>query len=220
MPKKIVLIAGVVVLLISGVVAFMLLGKSSKTTDKTAIGQELSAPAESTTKSSLKGLVAAGKNVTCTFKYEADNNATDGTVYVAGEKVRSDFAVKTPDGKNMESHMIQDADYNYFWSSAMPTGTKMKISDTAQASPSPSSDAQTTDLNREMDMKCSAWSVDDSKFAVPANIKFMEISAPALKTQPQSNSTDTQVPAGSICDQIQDPAGKAECLKSLGGSGY
>lgn len=198
----------------------MQFGKSSsKPSTDVAVTQEKSDSGESTTKGTIQSLLAAGKNVSCTYNTSVDKNVTNGTIYVANKKMRGDFTVKAADVKEMESHMIQDGEFSYFWSTSTPMGTKMKISELPKVSPFPGAQTQTADLNREVDMKCSSWSTDDSKFTPPTAVKFTDITdmmkiqtTPAPKTGGNSSV--------SPCDQITDPAAKASCVKAITGGGY
>lgn len=226
MPKKNLLIAGaVVVLLIIGVVGFMLMKKPS-----TNSASEMTTPKDtaqgaggvSTTKESIRSLFSAGKNVTCTFTYA--DNSTSGTIYVADKKIRSDFTIKDASGKMTESHMIQDGDTGYFWTGTQ--GTKMKIDTSVKASPAAGSAQQGADLDKQQDMKCSSWSIDGSKFTVPTDVKFMDVSGFTGQTQTQTQTqTNTSAPSNSsvvksACETITDPANKAACLNAAGSGGY
>lgn len=205
MPKQTLLIAGgVIALIIVGAGGFFLLNKSSQAPQESTTAQETKTE-ESTTKGSIKNLLAAGKNQTCTVKYPAGEQMGEGTVYVSGKNLRGDFTI-TSEGKTIDSHMIQDETYMYSWSSLSPQGIKMKIAELEKVQASPT--AESVDLDREVDINCSSWSVDSGKFTPPSNVNFTETNL----TPPQTQQIDK-----SVCDQITDPQTKASCLQSLGG---
>ena len=206
MPKQTLLIAGgVIVVIIIGTAGFFLLKKPVQTPQESTTTQQTQ-PEESQTKGSIKNLLAAGKNQTCTVKYPAGEQTGEGTVYVSEKNLRGDFTM-TFEEKTIDSHMIQDETYMYSWSSLSPQGVKMKIAELEKVQASPTTES--VDLDQEIDVNCSSWSVDSSKFTLPANVNFVE-----TRTTP----TQTQQLDKSVCDQITDPQSKASCLQSLGGN--
>lgn len=163
-------------------------------------------------KGSIASLLTAGKNVTCSMQYPDGNGS--GTVYVTGKKMRGEFTVKTDASKEYQSSMIQDGEYAYMWSDADKKGTKFKVSGIPTPSPATAAKSEAVDINQEVDLKCSTWSVDPSKFIVPADVEFTDLSAIMEKVQEQSGAMkDTQK---SACDSIADPEQKAACQSALG----
>ena len=206
MPKQTLLIAGgVIVVIIIGTAGFFLLKKPVQTPQESTTTQQTQ-PEESQTKGSIKNLLAAGKNQTCTIKYPAGEQTADGTVFVSGKNFRGDFTM-TSEEKTIDSHMIQDEAYMYSWSSLTSQGIKIKIAELEKLQASTATES--ADLNQESDMTGSAWSFDNSKFTPPADINFVETGTIPSQTQKLDPS---------ICDQITDPQAKASCLQSLGGN--
>ncbi|MBI2031462.1 MAG: hypothetical protein HYT08_02495 [Candidatus Levybacteria bacterium] len=218
MSKQIGIIIGIIVLvLIGGAVAYTQLNKSSQAPQQpTTVGEEKTQSSESMNKGSFKSLLGMGQTVTCNVSYSVDQMESKGTVYVAGKKMRGDFTVKTADSQAMDSHMITDEMYMYSWSSANSQGVKFKIDEALQITPSPGAQSQTAQLDQEVDYKCSSWTVDNSKFTPPSNIKFTDMSSMMnqMKTQPSGATQNNQ---SAICDQIEDPTAKASCLKAVSG---
>src|SRR3972149_11176461 len=106
MPKQTLLIAGAIVaVIIIGAAGFFLLKKPAQTPQESTAVQQTQ-PEESQAKGSIKNLLAAGKNQTCTIKYPAGEQIGEGTVYVSGKNLRGDFTM-TSEGKTIDSHMIQ-----------------------------------------------------------------------------------------------------------------
>ena len=206
MPKQTLLIAGAIVaVVIIAAAGFFLFKKPTQTPQESTITQPTQLE-ESQTKGSIKNLLAAGKNQTCTIKYPVGEQMGEGTVYVSGKNLRGDFTM-TSAGKTFDSHMIQDETYMYSWSSLSPQGVKMKIAELEKVQASPT--AESVDLNQEVDVNCSSWSVDSGKFTPPADVNFMETGTTPAQTQQLDKS---------VCDQITDPQAKASCLQSLGGN--
>ena len=206
MPKQTLLIAGAIVaVIIIGAAGFFLLKKPAQTPQESTTTQQTQ-PEESQTKGSIKNLLASGKNETCTVKYPVGEQMGEGTVYVSGKNLRGDFTM-TSEGKTFDSHMIQDETFIYSWLSLSPQGAKMKIAELEKVQASPTTES--VDLDQEVDINCSSWSVDSSKFTPPADVNFMETGTTPTQTQKLDKS---------ICDQITEPQAKASCLQSLGGN--
>ena len=212
MSKQLGVIVGILVALgIVGAVAFMQISKApSQSPSPGANTQEKSEATDSANRGSIESLIKAGKDVRCDITYLDDSG--NGVVYTADGKVRGDFNTKADEGTQTESHMIQDGEFGYIWSGNQ--GTKIKV-DTTEASPTTGNQQQDTDLNKEVDLKCSAWSKDDSKFVPPSDVTFTDLSN-VVPPQNQQQQTDGSTQnSGSYCDQITDPAAKAACLNAL-----
>lgn len=212
---KTAIIIGAVVLLLA-IVAFGVFMMKSKTTspEEKAEGSMkpgVLAPVEETSSTdSIASLLTQDKNITCTINFA--QNGGSGSVYVASKKMRGDFITKAAD-KTVESHMISDGTYSYFWTGTM--GTKMSIDAATKAVGTPAPGAQNqTDLNKKVDMKCSPWSVDNSKFSVPADVKFSDVSEMMKGVTGAGTSAAPKVDV-SVCNQITDAAAKASCISAL-----
>jgi len=208
--KTLVIVAVVVILALLGGVAYLSLSKSSTTPQQTTVQEQVKASPSGVT-GTLKSLF--GKNQNCTITYP--DNGGSGTIYVSGNKFRGDFTTNITGEKEVKSQVVSDGVYTYIWSSDSTTGIKMKIDIT-----SPAASAQTGnfDLDQEVNLKCSPWGVDASKFAIPTNIQFTDMSNLIPKTSAlPSAKTETPAQDQSVCDQITDPTGKAACLKALSG---
>lgn len=129
---------------------------------------------------STKDLLARGGDYKCTFAQEVENSKSTGTVYISGEKLRGDFKTEiTATGPAMlvESHMISDGEFMYTWSSMMPTGFKMNVTETSEtATITPSQ--QGFDANVDIDYNCVAWTPEESQFSLPSTVTFSEIKIP------------------------------------------
>jgi len=205
--KGLVVAIAVILLALLGGVAYMKFAKSS-TTPQQVIVQEQPKASPTGVTGTLKSLF--GKNQSCTINYP--NNGGSGTVYVSGKKFRGNFTTKIAGEKEVTSQVVSDGVYTYVWSSESPTGIKMKIDVT-----SPSAGAQTGNFNldQEVGLNCLPWIVDTSKFTIPANIQFTDLSG---IVQPKTTSGTTKTQTASPCDQITDATTKTACLKALNGN--
>ena len=211
MPKNLALILGAaVVVIIIAVLAYTMSSKSSKTQEAPTTAE--SSQPQQATRGSIKSLIGAGKNVTCDIVYPDGNGK--GTIYVADKKMRGDFTTMV-NNQSMESHMIQDGDFVYFWSGTQ--GTKMKVSTIATPTPGAAGgQPQGADLNKDVDYKCSSWSPDTSKLTPPADVKFTDLTQ--MMMQQQKSSPQTGGTHSSYCNPLTDPAAKAACMNA--GRGY
>jgi hypothetical protein len=215
MPKRSGLIIAVLVaILIIGAVAYTQFGKKSQESSQgTPVSQQQEDNSVLPKRGTIASLLGSGRNVMCKMSFSDENGSTSGTSYIAGQRVRSDFTVTTSDGQTTNGSMIYDGEYSYIWNEGEGKGTKFKIDMSQQEEPETNGDqAGSMDLDQEVDLDCSAWSVDSSKFTPPSDIEFTDFSS-MMQQQPQSGSQNGQAPAvdSSVCDQITDPAAKAAC---------
>lgn len=210
MNKQMMIIGAVVVaILVAASAAYLVMSSNKSAGDDSMMSEEKMSEDSMMSKSSIKGLLGTGKNVTCTIKYSENSSA--GTIYVAGERMRGDF---TTAGVSEESHMINDGEYSWVWTGSQ--GFKSKIDDTKMdASPAPASgDSKEVDLNKEVDMDCSSWSVDESMLTPPADVKFTDATSMMESMQEQTQTTPKMDP--SVCDRLTDPQAKAACMSAVG----
>jgi len=219
MKKVWIVVAIVVILLIAGF-AYMQMGKSTaKPTEKPTTVEKPKTTQENVVTGTLKSLLSGGKTESCTITYP--NNEGTGTVYVDGRRFSGEFTIKDTSGKEITGHSVSDGTYVYVWSSGNLTGIRMTLA----AVNSQSSTAQkqgNLDFNRQVALKCAAWMPDGSKFTVPSNIQFMDLSnlikpsgVPVV-----TGGTNTQTQTGtSPCDSITNATAKAACENALKNAG-
>lgn len=119
---------------------------------------------------SLAELMAGGAAQKCTFDDTMAGSPTSGTVYVGGGKVRTDFT-STQDGKTMSGHMVTDGTTMHTWIDGMSRGFKMS-NIASQGAEVPE---QSFDVNKKVDYRCEAWTVDASVFALPEGVTFQDM---------------------------------------------
>lgn len=129
-----------------------------------------------------------------------------GTVYVSGQKSRTDMLVNAPQTENLNTHFISDGQTAYSWTDGQPQGFKFTIlPDTTTENQTPPENQQYQDWLNDYEYRCSDWSVDNSLFQTPEGIKFVD-----LNQQMQ----DLKDKLGGVCDQLPSPQ-KEECLDNL-----
>jgi hypothetical protein len=119
-------------------------------------------------KTSLKGLLSSGSQQ-CTYS----DAQSSGTVYTANGKARIDMSSVT-NGVTTNSHAIVDNQTYYGWVDGQPSGFKFSI---AQSSTGSAGSNQNVDVDKQVDYDCDGWSVDNSKFNLPANVQFTDLSS-------------------------------------------
>lgn len=212
--KVIAVVVGLVLLLGAG--GIFLYSKNSPSTNTSSTNPEPTKAQQSSAQSSLADLLLGGKNQTCTFSSKVtEGTSTEGTVYLSGTKMRGDITNTSKDGKVSMFYMIRDGDTTYIWGSSLPTGIKMTLSaDDLKNNTGDASKYAGTFSSVKSDYKCSGWSVDSSKFTVPTNVKFTDVSSMMMHESPTGTS-GYQPGAGYSCAGITDPTAKAACEASL-----
>ena len=215
--KVIAIVIAIIILL--GLGGFILYGKSKAPTKTAQTSQTPAKSQNSSTNTTLAGLIALGQNLRCSFSVTGTNgDLTNGTFYVSKENVRGDFTVKTPDGKQNQMSIIRMGDTNYVWGSALPRGIKMtlsldKITQGAQAS-------QYSAVNQKTNYNCLPWNVDASLFTPPANVTFTDMTG-LVPASPTGTQTQTQTQGSSNpCAAIANPAAKTACENAMQNKGY
>lgn len=114
---------------------------------------------------SMQDLAARGGEWKCTVASNTNGTASQGTVYVSGNKMRADFTVS-----GYEAHMISDGSYSYSWSSAAPQGVKVKVAQGASAGPA---SGQGVDTNTAYSYNCAPATAEAALFVPPTTVNFM-----------------------------------------------
>lgn len=169
-------IVGVVVLL-AGIFWYSASKKSS--VDAVADVQQETGAENSSELRSIKDLVSAGKSQMCTFTNSTDTSDSSGVIYVAHGMMRGDFdSVAKPTQTKIQSHLISDGTTNYVWTSAARQGYKMAVEQSSSGTNTQGSQVshyQAVDYDQKLVYKCGAWTDDDSLFALPKGVQFMDM---------------------------------------------
>ncbi len=227
MKNKWLIIAIVVVLIVLvGAIGYKLMSSKSKTMPQAQMQKPTTmqtAKPQTVNRNAITGtilsLIEGGKTISCTITYP-DNKGT-GTIYVgSNKKFAGDFNMKGTNNANVVAHMVSDGTYMYMWSAAMPMGIKMSL--LAARNAASNTQNQSVNLNQNVSMQCNPWTVDESKFTIPTNISFTDMSnltnpAGSTTVAPQ---TGTGTTGTSPCDAITNPTAKAACQSALKSHGY
>jgi hypothetical protein len=200
-------------------------GEKTKSTEKNSTNVQKEKESESGLFSgSIKDLLARGSDTQCSWSTTNDSGKATGTVYVSGDKFFQDFSTTQAKLGEIKSYLLKDGEWIYQWNSMSKMGTKMKTSevekmaeDVQKNSPidtdvKPNEEGRRNiDLDNKVDYDCQKWNVDASKFVLPADIQFNDLSQ-MLNNLPKSGG---QVPADAcqMCDNLPVEA-KAVCLQN------
>lgn len=203
--KTIVAIVIIAVLLLIGFGIYKFAGHSNKITKQAPSTTQTS---KQTTLASLKELIAGGVSQSCT--YSADK--TSGTIYMGSGKVRADInmAESAENVQTSTSHMIILNGENYIWVEGKNTGYKMTYN--PEASPSSTGNLSSNyslDPNTNMNYNCTPWLIDDTKFTLPKDVNFLDITK--LNNQNTSTEIDSKC---SYCETLASDD-KTKCLVAL-----
>lgn len=158
--------------------------KSPTGTNNNQAVEEKPTPTEQNQTLSVRDLLTAGKNQKCTVSLSETNEKgaktdTQGTIYISGKKMAEEIAVTSTD-KSMPSvnmRMISDGAYMYTWDvESKAKGMKIKMTEPIGTADNTKPANSGVNLDEKVNMKCSVWLVDDSKFTVPTDVTFTDLS--------------------------------------------
>lgn len=205
--KWILIVVAAIVVIGGGVGAYVVLSGNSD--DSNQISQTSS---NSSSESSIKDLLTQGKSVKCSYSVSAGGGTVSGTVFVASsKKLYGEFQTVT-DSKSTETRIIRDGDNQYIWEQGKITGYKSNVSVAESSKEGESaSTSQTIDTAKKYDFHCSSWNVDESKFTLPSNVTFKDLSAQLNQVKTGANTVKNIA----ICNAISDGTAKQACLDAI-----
>jgi hypothetical protein len=127
-------------------------------------------------KMAFSSFVAQGGAYECTVNQSVQGVDSTGTVYVDGGKMSGMFSTSIQ-GMKIDNMFIAKDGYSYTWSSSLP-GQGFKVAVATPTGTNASVSASGTyawNADQIGDYDCKPWTADQSKFAIPASIKFTEM---------------------------------------------
>lgn len=149
---------------------------------------------------SMNDLLVTKESLMCTFSETNAQANTTGTMYVADGKVRGDFSsVIAQGGQKVDSHLITDGQKVNVWTSAAPQGVEITIDPTKVDANGKSTQV---DFEKKTDYHCQPWTIDATKFVIPADIQFI---APEAMVNPavQAPNASTTINVASTTPAVQ-----------------
>ncbi len=202
MNKKALISIVVAALVVLGVGGYLLL--QNKSASKPAVIAKPQAVPTVSPEKSLRELLSMGQAQQCTFT-EA---STSGTVYIGDSKMRGDFAT-TQEGKAIASHVIMSGKSMNLWMDGAKTGFMMTID--PEEEKAEAKNQQNIDLDKKGSYKCNAWTVDATKFMLPTNVTFSDLSK---MMKPAKTATGSGTNACAACDVLTGDE-KTQCKSAL-----
>lgn len=127
-------------------------------------------------KMAFSQFVKQGGAYKCEVKQSLSDMENSGTVYINGGNISGEYST-IAEGKNIQTSFMMKDGYSYTWSSSFPTmGFKVKIPTEAEVNTNANTQG-TYSWNADQigDYNCESWTVDQSKFTIPTNIKFTAV---------------------------------------------
>jgi hypothetical protein len=217
MKKNWIAIIVIFVILIA-IGAYLKFGSASTSKKGSVISEKPKTTQENTISGTLKSLLSGGKTETCTITYP--DNEGSGTIYVDGKKFSGEFTIKGTTGEEIKGHTVSDGTYVYFWSDNNDKGMKMKI-DVATSQQTETQQQGNVNLNQKVSYKCTPGVADKSKFTIPSNIQFMDLTNLIKPSGAPAVTGETNQPqvGNSPCDSIANAEAKAACENAIKNAG-
>ena len=137
-------------------------------------------------KGDVFGLLALGTSQKCEMKSVASAGEFSGDYYISGGRVYANIKTTAADASETEMHTLVDGDNMYTWSyTPSKYGVKMSLAaskeaaEKAKATYGSTADQPTQkypDLSAQQTFECSPWIPDASKFELPDDIEFTDLS--------------------------------------------
>lgn len=154
--------------LILGLSFYLIMPQKTQET-KTGKTEISPTPSKNQNDTYLLNLILSKKNLSCSFNTVLINGADyHGTFYMGGGNLRGYFS-GTENNRNILTDVLMTDGEIYAWPDKSANGIKAKVSFDKLSSLS----AQKTE--RSIDYKCEPWILDDSKFKLPKNVTFTDM---------------------------------------------
>jgi hypothetical protein len=133
-------------------------------------------PETSGKKMAFSEFVKQGGAYKCTVNQSVNNIDTVGTTYINKGMIRGEYNTKVQN-LSVDTTLIVRDGYSYTWTSMLPNmGYKAKVADQKEVNTDAPKSA-TYSFNSEQigDYDCKDWTVDETKFRIPAGVTFSEV---------------------------------------------
>ncbi len=146
----------------------------SETFDKIKEKIEILPTEEETLVGSIQEVLDMKTSLKCTYVQNVDGEDVEGTVYVAKDQVRTEILIIRNNGdSDATMDMIVTGDWVYVWTSVQGSAMKAELS-AFEGGEDFDALEDIGGLEEELDMSCTPWITDSSKFDVP-DMEFMDI---------------------------------------------
>lgn len=175
----VIAVVAIIVILGAGI-GFLAISKDDTATNTQSGGNNNQQSSTNTSsKGSLSSLATGKKAQECTMNYSGASGSGTGTMYSDGNgRARMHIDLKTEKGNAGQSDQIMKEGKAYSWttSEGQTFGMIMDMSKTTQQTQTQNgATSSAPQPNQDFDISCKDWKVDESKFAVPTNVNFMDM---------------------------------------------
>ena len=180
---------------------------------------------------SLRDLFSLGISQKCTFTTSAQGGKNEGTVYVAGGRMRGDFSSHVDaSGKILVSHMISDGKEMRMWQDGEVMGFLLAVPTVSASTQTASSSPANTPINYNTpaDYHCDAWAQDEAFFKAPTTVTFRSMTEMMRvggggdtgmmeggEPLPATSAADLKSAQCKICTQAPNAAAQTQCKLAL-----
>lgn len=176
------LVLGMSALVLGGCGQTAQLGKTQNEEIKPVVSQE-----KATVESTLKDLLAGGKDQKCKWSFTDTNGTMNGTLYISGKKFKQEVTLldKTTN-KDIQMFTVSDGENMYIWNSMTgTTGFKTKITEAQKVADGITGAPQQgkVDWEKQYQYKCEAWNASQTDLTPPAGVTFNDMSEQLQKMQ-------------------------------------
>lgn len=204
----------IVVVIVAGVLVWWF--TKSPAPDSAVQGDEQAMEEQGTmsSESSFNELFAKGDKQKCVFTYNDEQSSQTGTAYFDGEqRMRGDFTTEVDEIGTFDTHIIRDGDWFYSWGGPLggEMGTKINLSEQETAEGEAN---ESVNLDERVRFDCERWSADSSKFELPSDIIFSEISTQFNIDANAGGEVQTQDQC-STCELLPEGDARSQCLEAL-----
>ena len=169
----------------------------------------------------VQDLMARGKSMKCTYTFdveEGDGETSTGVIYMADKNARTEITVKNADGSTGKMYAIVDQEWTHNWIDGASEGIKMKL----EASEMDEENEETvSDMTNEVEFECKSWKKDNSKFEIPTNVVFQDLSEMAagfkdvdLAKENENAEAQANIMVCELCQNVPAEL-RAECLDGV-----
>jgi len=167
---------GVIVAIVVIVGGYFIYNANKGGTDVSDTTSDVTSSAQtSTDKAALAELIKKGGTLTCTITQNVNNTKVTGTMFMGSGMMRGEYTTKVQN-VNIDSNFIVRDGFTYTWSSMTPNAG-FKVAIPAVGSTASTANTSSFDVSQVEDYKCEAWTLDASKFTLPAGVTFTQTGA-------------------------------------------
>lgn len=131
---------------------------------------------------SIQDLFSRGKDIMCSYTHTDDKSTTNGTIYIAGEKLYGDIATSYGD-TTQHANIIRSDQTIYIWDPTTQKGFQMTTNDT-------SGSGNTQIFQNKLDFNCIPWNRDEQKFVPPSSVTFTDPTTYSQEIQAQATPSE------------------------------